>query len=305
MYRHISIPVDGALQSSQAIRWGVDLARRSGAMVELINVAVPARPGDELKAAGLSPAAKVARIEEAEMSLREEAARLDGDGLRVTTTILNGPIPSALAEHLGRSGTDLVVMATHDPGRLERIMIGSVAENVIRHVAKPVLLLLKDDTELTIRRILVPLDGSEFSERILPHAADLALAVNAEITLFTAVLPILATASVGLGEPVPGATAAIGTLATDESVAAQRDWLEAKARELRSRGLTSTTHATVHGNAGHAIVDYAKTHDVDVIAMSTHGRGAVKRLITGSVATHVLHEAHKAMLINSPNAKTT
>jgi nucleotide-binding universal stress UspA family protein len=301
MYRNITIPVDGSDQSRRAIRLGVELVRRSGGSAELINVAVPARAGDELRAAGLSPAVKLAGLEEAEMSLREEAARLANEGVQATATVLDGPVPSALAEHIEASSADLIVMGSHDPGRVERALVGSVAEKLIRHVHKPILLLRHDASTPTIRRILVPLDGSDFADRILPHAVTLASAFNAEIVLLTIVIPIMAAASAGLGEPVLGLAAPVGMLATDdESITLQREWIGATAEKLRSEGVTVTEHVEVHGNPGPSIVDYARQHSIDVIAMCTHGRGAVKRLITGSVATHVLHHGHTTMLVYNP-----
>jgi nucleotide-binding universal stress UspA family protein len=157
------------------------------------------------------------------------------------------------------------------------------------------------DLPVRIRRILVPLDGSDFSDQILANARELATTTRSELILLTIVQPIMAAAAAGLGEPSVASPAPIGLLPTDaDAVKEETNWLESKAAELRSSGLVVKSAVLVHGNAGHAIVDYAKDHSADVIAMSTHGRGAVKRLLMGSVATDVFRRSSAATLLYRP-----
>jgi nucleotide-binding universal stress UspA family protein len=285
VYRHIAVPVDDTVEGRQAIDFALRLGMAADAAIELVHV--------ELDHAH----------DEALHRLRDRASE---SGLPVRLTLLPGHAPEALADYLATAEGDLVVMATHDRGRLERILLGSVTAHVIRRANQPILVLrVKDagiEVSAAIRHIVVALDGSDMSDQILPHAGDLATLTGARVTLLTVVTPILVTvANAALGEPVLGLGAAISALPGEEqSVASEREWLARRADALRERGLRATTDVVLHQHAGRAIVEYAATHGADVIALSTHGRSALKRLVMGSVANHLLHSSDAMLLVVRP-----
>lgn len=135
-------------------------------------------------------------------------------------------------------------------------------------------------------RILVPLDGSEVAEAIMPHVEAMAAGHQAEIILLQ-VLP---------------ATGVVADVAAQQRREAD-EYLDGVEKGLRKKGI-KTHHSIRHGaDEAAEIVDYADVNDVDLIAMSTHGRSGVTRWVFGSVASKVLRGAGKPiLLVRSPGA---
>ena len=137
-------------------------------------------------------------------------------------------------------------------------------------------------------RILVPLDGSELSEAILPFVERMAGPLDSEVILLTVVLlPVAATVGVG------------GMLSPDELASREGEALRqlspVKAR-LETKGVRVRTVVTV-GEAADGICRVAVQEAADLIAMSTHGRGGVGRLLFGSVALGVLRQSALPVLM--------
>jgi nucleotide-binding universal stress UspA family protein len=303
MYTRIAVPLDGTTESELAIAQAVGLARRSGAAVELITAALPAWTTDVSHV----PAGRDSLwLHNASRYLEHEATHLGAD-ITATTTVLEGPAEDELADYLEASTAELIVMATHDRSRIERLLNRSVTAQVMRNTTKPIFVVHAGRSDvapsLDIDRILVALDGSPFADQILAHAAELATLMKAELTLLTVVPPLLAIArDASLGESMLGIGELIQALPTDEESAERgHQWLEARAGSLRALGLAVTTDVALHAHAGRALTSYAEKHAIDVIALSTNGRGALKRLVMGSVATHVLHGSRTRLLVLRPS----
>jgi nucleotide-binding universal stress UspA family protein len=150
------------------------------------------------------------------------------------------------------------------------------------------------------KRILVPLDGSELAEGVLPHAAALARRFKSEVVLLQVIQPlsrVVAETAPTAMEP-SGAAAVMSVRAAEEKH--QRDRQEAmaylKTLKGRVRGVR-TSLEIIDGTPGEAIVGYARDRKTDIIAMSTHGRGGLGRLVYGSVADHVLRHSATPLLL--------
>jgi nucleotide-binding universal stress UspA family protein len=256
VYQHIAVPIEGVGNSALPIAIAVELARPTRGRIELI-VVHPSRQQEAELDAGL--------------------ARVQATGMTGTATVLQGRVATALAEHVGESNADLVVM-TPNPACLERLLT-SVTGHVVRHGGKPVVVVpirKSHDETAVLRRILVTLDGSAFADEILPHAQRMARATGAAVTLL----------SVRVNDREPESQT--------------RQWLEERATRLREAGLNVTTAVATGRSAGRAILDYSSTNDVDLIAMSTRGRGMIERLVMGSVATEVVEAAPVLVLLVNP-----
>ncbi len=128
------------------------------------------------------------------------------------------------------------------------------------------------------KKILVPLDGSKLSEKALVHAHELAKQTNAEIVLLQVV--VFPTRDYDV-IPMDVAVSA-------EVIAETKRYLEHAAGDLRRLGMRVTTQVEV-GYVADQIIDYAASHEVDLIVMSTHGRTGPARWLIGSVADRVAH----------------
>jgi len=141
------------------------------------------------------------------------------------------------------------------------------------------------------KKILVPLDGSELAEAILPQVRMLAQCADGEIQLLRVTsypLYDYAAADVMLVESM------VEAIKNDA-----QQYLDRIAGYLRLNGLRVTT-AIREGAVADNILDYADHNEIDLIAMSTHGRSGLGRWLIGSVADRVVHGAKVPVLLVRP-----
>ena len=139
------------------------------------------------------------------------------------------------------------------------------------------------------KKILVPLNGSHRSEKILPHVEELAKRYGSNV-IFPRVVRYPKIAAYNGME--------IGTYHKhcEEVIESARTQLNLLAGEFRKKGIDAEVHATV-GPIVREIVDMAVSQDVDLITMSSHGRSGLSRVFYGSVAAGVLHQIDRPILM--------
>jgi nucleotide-binding universal stress UspA family protein len=139
------------------------------------------------------------------------------------------------------------------------------------------------------RKLLVPLDGSELSESILPQAVAVAKPAGAEIVLFRVHEPLERGVRETMGEDLAQKLDAVN----QEEL---QNYLDKIAGDLINQGLKADI-ATAEGRPAEAIINYAATHAVDLIVMATHGRSGLTRWAFGSVADKVLRRSPVPVLL--------
>jgi nucleotide-binding universal stress UspA family protein len=149
------------------------------------------------------------------------------------------------------------------------------------------------------KRILVCLDGSKLAEQIMPYAIEEAIRFQGKLVLLQVVQEPVAFSPGIPGEgSVPVETDTMAER-TKEALNIARDYLERLAAPLHKRGIQVKTVA-IPGTAGEAILDYANTNSINLIAIATHGRGGLRRAVFGSVADRVLRESGLPVLVIRP-----
>jgi nucleotide-binding universal stress UspA family protein len=231
-------------------------------------------------------------------------SRIEAAGQVASVTVLQGKVSEVLADHVAGSDADIVIM-TPNSGRIERMLLGSVTTEVVRRGGKPVLMLpatAEDFRPQSILRILVTLDGSLLSDQVIPHVERIARRVHAHIILLTVMEPMMASlAPAYSGEPLhPSVVAALPT--DREAFARARQGLERRAAILRERAIEVTTDVVAGIKAAPAIAEYASAHAVDLVAMSTNGRGGLERVLMGSVVEAVCRASRLPVLVFRPPA---
>jgi nucleotide-binding universal stress UspA family protein len=147
------------------------------------------------------------------------------------------------------------------------------------------------------RRILVPLDGSPLAEAVLPHVEALAKRFGSTVELVRAYTPPASLYVARASTALPGTGPLLDSGPFVEAGEQEAEvYLEAVEERLRRQGIRAE-HRRLDGPAGEAIVQESRRADVDLIAMSTHGRGGLERMVMGSVADHVLHHAACPILL--------
>ena len=314
MYRSILVPLDGSKLGASVLPVAIHLARRHSAQLELITIEIT-RPTmviglslHDVTAAGVKDQASEYLAEVAERIGEVYAAP-------VKQTVRRGYARAAptLLEYAEEEGIDLIVLATHGYGPLKRFWLGSVADAIARESRIPTLLVRPEEdrkvdlhVEPTFKRILIALDGSAAAATILEHARSVG-DQNAEYILLQAVPPVVPV-GVGYALVPPADDYTSMSAAADDSYvraqveAAQNDLVRA-AQSLEDRSLRVTTVVTEQAFAAPAILDYAEKNGVDLIALTTHGRGGAARLIVGSVADKVVRGARVPVLLYRPPAE--
>lgn len=149
--------------------------------------------------------------------------------------------------------------------------------------------------------ILVPLDGSELGEKALDTVKNLAGSSEVTVHLIEVVSrkPELEARRGTTGFFQTG-TLELGIDTARQLIERQleraKEYLEMVSVELQSAGINVVT-ALAEGEADETIVDYAKKNDIDLIVMSTHGHGGIRRLFVGSVTDRVIRSGEKPVLV--------
>jgi nucleotide-binding universal stress UspA family protein len=142
------------------------------------------------------------------------------------------------------------------------------------------------------KKILVPLDGSKLAEVALAHVEQLAWEQGSSLILLRVVRPPRAVEYTRQEEMM--------ALNREREAVFKRDaetYLAARRGELRNKNLQVTTHIILSEAVATAILDFAESEGVDLIAMSTHGRSGLGRWVYGSVADKVLQGATCPVLL--------
>jgi nucleotide-binding universal stress UspA family protein len=301
MFDEIVVPVDGSPFGELALPVALGIACKSGGEVRIVTVVtplpvdqteeehVPDEEGRLLLARG--------RVEAYQAELQKRVI-LSGCDVPISCHVEEGAVVEALDQHAREARADLLVLTTHGRGPLRRAWLGSVADGLVRRTPCPVLALRPvegQELELEERlfeHVLVTLDGSPESSEIVPLARDFARTFGARMTLLRVIpthFPLTSPFTTHFSHGFQG---------VKEEAEASREALEAEAKTLRESGLSVEVEVTSGAHPAEGILDYAEKTDVDLIAMATHGRGGVARLVLGSVADKVLRGGSVPVLLH-------
>ncbi len=148
--------------------------------------------------------------------------------------------------------------------------------------------------------ILVPLDGSELSERALPIAQNLAQSSGATVHLIHMVSREHLWGTGGGIESVQAAQLEMDMARqlTESQIHQGRIYLEQKGSQLSAAGIKiETDFAVKEGAPAQNIIGYAKEHSISLVVMTTHGHGGIRRLLLGSVTDRVIRSCEVPVLV--------
>ena len=265
--------------SHQALSYALDLAGRTGATLHLVYAEVlhgsPFDPERELPS----------EREKIRTHLQKHAGDLPAD--RVLREVVRGvSVVPALLDYAREQGVDLVVMGTHGRRGVQRMLIGSVAEEVVRRADCPVLTVRQQKTPHDADRvtsILAPIDFSVHAREALRYARELAAFYEASLTLLHVIEDTLHPAFYG-----PGVGSIYDAHPDIEEKAAER--LEDFYRKVNGPDV-ETRFAAQPGRAPRAIAQRADEDSHDLIVMATHGRTGLDHFLMGSVTEKVVRHA--------------
>ena len=294
MFHKLLVPLDGSELAERALPVAASLLPATGG--EMILLTVPAlHPVSRASYGGymwLYPdqANRFSR-EQALAYLASISRRCEREGVTFRHEVISGDPAGVIVDQAARLGADAIVMTTRGYSGLTRWTLGSVSEKVMRGATSPVVVVREPRP---LRRILVPLDGSEHGERALPHAFWLARENNARLTLLYVVEPFIALTPSTLGwEHV---AMQIDETATEKLAQQATAYLENVATRYSTLDFEAEP-VVLHGPTAETILQYAEESGADLIAMATHGRTGLRRWVYGSVTEKVLRGVHSSLLV--------
>ena len=284
----ILFPTDFSSVAEDAFAHAAHLALQSGATICVFNVVTP-NEGDTSNPMDFLPVTPV----EGEAVDTATPQRVEVQ----TVTQERGTVPvvyaqtdsatpdTAIVEQATDHDVDLVVMGTHGRKGVDRLLSGSVAEEVVRQAPCPAFTVLAQDeavpSSTPIDRVLVPVDLSEQSSLVVDHATALADAYGASIDLLHVVEEATFPTAYDIDPFSPS---------QPDVQERAREALEALAADLGDVDVPVDTHVLA-GYAARDIVDFAEEQAADLVVMATHGRTGLQRFLIGSVAEKVVRSA--------------
>ena len=311
MYSKVIVPLDGSDLSEQSLPYAELIAKSLDVPIELVqayDILPPSLLGGSNRQGVVSALEEGSRAR-ALVSMENQRRRLEGDGLSVNLVAQRGPAADVIVAVAGAEPTALVVMSTHGRGGISRWVMGSVTDKVLHTIPNPMLIVRANvlgpaAPESSLRSVVVPLDGSPLSELAIPHAISVAGALSAGITVLR-ITPSedqyrtqlnLALPEMGTGTLPDFDMASPDELTADDAAEAS-DYLD----DVRNRMRIDHAHGVatehqVNDNIAQTIIERASAQP-SLVAMTTHGRSGVGRMVLGSVTDRVIRHSNLPVLV--------
>ncbi|MFB6092556.1 MAG: universal stress protein [Haloquadratum sp.] len=269
----ILVPTDGSEGAAPALDHAITLADETGAAIHLVAV---------VDAYTLSTVTeRTEREAELDEAVANAAERVRDAGIAATTSVEVGFPHEEILNAVEERDADLIAMGTHGRTGLDRYLLGSVAEKVVRLSPVPVLTVRVDAAgERPYRDVVVPTDGSDAAMPAERWGIDVAAQFEATAHALSVVPE--------------------GRLRSGETAEAYADAARAAVERVESRARDAgvAVDATVeHGVPHREILDYVGAEGADLVVVGTHGRTGVERFVLGSVAEKVVRLSPTPVLV--------
>lgn len=282
----ILFPTDFSSCADRALDYALVFARRYGAQLHMLHAVVLHEDDPR------NPDQRFPDFTEIHQRLAEIAGdRMDAtiesrqtEGLQIVKAQERGVAAApVILQYAADNDIDLIVMGTHGRRGLEHLLLGSVAEEVVRRAPCPVMTVRETrggPESVELREILVPVDFSKYSKAALQAAAELAEQFGAKLTLLHVVEESIHPAFYVTGK---------------ESVMELNPEIEDKSKEAMTRLLSEMgkSHVgfeteVVAGRPANEIIKFAESHGTDLIVTGTHGLSGLERFLLGSTTEKVV-----------------
>lgn len=289
----VLLATDGSASSSVAVALVAGLRWPEGTTVRIITTLDTVRlagPWATMTSYGLSDL-ESELLDELQAVLDDAARAIEPSSVTVERQILLGRPSASIVDQANAFGADLIVMGSRGQGPLRTMLLGSVSAEVVDHAPCPVLVARSPQVE----RILIAHDGSYLARA----AEDLVAGMTPLTTQPVEVVSVARTHEASADTIAPSAMGrAVDQYGAAVAEAVQHhEHLARDAAERLARLGREATWAILSGDPAHALIEEAEAKGVDLIAMGTHGRTGLDRLVMGSVARKVLTHAHCSVLI--------
>jgi nucleotide-binding universal stress UspA family protein len=308
MYRKVVVPLDGSEPAQAILPHVAEVIRDRGSQVYLLSVA-PLVKGVAPTAVDVRPSSagmpdERRRIERKWVGYLQAVARqLEPDAADVHVGVCFGRPADEILAFVDSVDADLIAMFAHGRSGISRWVFGDVIDRVLRGATCPVLLVQAGQAQRRIayQRILVPLDGSELAEQVLPYVKALIRPQHTRVFLVRVLKTGLGDRAVALLRSYPPGLR-LATTALHHADIQLQGYLRSVAAVLREQGAVVHT-AVRRGSPADEILAYAAEVEADLVGMTTHGLSGMSRWVYGNVAGRVLQGAHCPVLLVRPTSE--
>jgi len=286
VHERLLVPLDGSEIAERALPYAETLARKLNSEAILLTACAPGEPSEQPFRA----------------YLEKKVYELTSVGVKASSVCIRGDAAKEILDFVEKADISLVIISTHGKTGSGVWAMGSIANKVLQRLHVPVLLTRTIEWETVaeekeMRKILVPLDGSQVAEQIIPHVKGLAKAMDSEVILLWVVEPVST-----FHFQIPPETLYWEKYEKEYVAQAERKaelYFGRKERDLRNEGV-KVSSALVHGEVSESILQYADDNSASVIALATHGHSGVAKWIYGSVASKIIMGSSKPVLLVRP-----
>lgn len=284
MSSRILVPVDGSEESRLAFRHAV--ARFPEEQLILLHVIEPFP--DHSKAAG-HRAQRTKQVFEEGQHLLDEIVEWGAEySSTITSELVYGRPVHVIPRYVETHGIDEVVIGSHGRDGTARLLLGSVAESVVRRVPVPVTVVREDedakDHYQSPEHVLVPFDRSLCSCNALEYAFE--QFPDATVTALFVKSPLFEAY-----EPIESEDDLDDIIAEDEEVEVETHSVFEMAQRIGDQNERAVETVTAEGDPSRGILEWLGENDADHVVIGCHGRDGVARWLLGSVAETVVRRA--------------
>jgi nucleotide-binding universal stress UspA family protein len=287
LIKNILLAIDGSQHALAACHMLCDLPLPAESTVHVISVLIPRNTAEQYP------------ILEAILSQTKDM--LEEKGRAVTTELLSGYPGDVLVDYAEQHPLDLIVLGARGLRGTLGILLGGVAQQIVERADTPVLVVRTPYNGL--RRVLLTIDESLYSQLAIQYLAHFPLPVGVEISVMHVLPPIYSTARLPYAWPDP----VVGPFPTaqDEALLMQqakfeeeegKKLLDMAMETLKSFNRKATCQLS-QGDAATEIIEFAKETTTDLIVVGSRGLSRIRGLLLGSVSRKLVHYASCSVLI--------
>ncbi len=287
--RRLLVTLDGSEFAEKVLPIASSLCQAYEAQLTLVSI-IGARSAFQVRP-NTRAQLEAGRLEK-ETYLQGVVDRLSHNGIPIDFAVGIGPVAETVNLLSRELDADMIILSTHGRSGVQQWVLGSIASKIIQLSATPILLIRPtangEMPSPRFERLLVPLDGSEFAERVLPY-------VRAVDPSFDSIILLLSVPEIPEAATYGVMADAVEALRLEAEKQA-KIYLSNVAAALEEEGLTVRT-IVAGSEAAETIAAVGKGEDIDLIMMATHGRGGLDRVFVGSVAERLVRQVESPIFL--------
>jgi nucleotide-binding universal stress UspA family protein len=304
MFNHLLVLLDGSKLAEVVFSYAEELSARMNINnLELLHVCSPQEAEQlAMREAYMAQMAELLQKKAAEIRAKSRGGTT-GERIQVQGKVVVGYPAEEILRYADQNQVDLIMLSTHGRSGIKIWDLGSVASKVIHAAKVPIWLVPAELREEVLydkfprRPLVVPLDGSPFSESVIPYALDIARQRAAETEIVFVFV-----------EVYQGIVPNYQSMETREAErVAIRKYLDDRVQSIQAAGLAARAEILPAGKSDPAreIVKYIDNNPTQLVAMATHGHAGIDKMIFSSVAENILNLVKKTpiFLVRPPGLK--